>query len=105
MKKLKHHVFICTNQRPDGHPRGCCQAKGSEALVQLFKEELAKRGLRGEVRAQKAGCLDVCEQGPALVVYPDGIWYGPVAASDVPEIVESHLLHGRSVERLKIAGK
>jgi (2Fe-2S) ferredoxin len=104
-KKLKRHVFVCTNERPDGHPRGCCKAKGSEALVGLFKEELKKRGLASEVRAQKSGCLDVCELGAALVVYPDGVWYGNVQASDVPEIVESHLIEGRPVERLRIPGK
>lgn len=102
MPRFKAHVFICTNERPDGHPRGCCKAKGGEALVALFKEEVKKKGLRGQVRAQKAGCLDACEQGPSIVVYPEGVWYGGVCAKDVAEIVDSHLVNGQPVERLRI---
>ena len=105
MKKLKAHVFICTNERPPGHPRGCCKEKGSEELLQQLKQEVSKAGLAQEVRAQKAGCLDICEYGPALVVYPENVWYGPVSGQDVKEIVESHLLGGRPVERLRVPGK
>lgn len=105
IRKLKHHVFICTNDRGPDNPRGCCKSKGSEALIPLFKAELEKAGLKGEVRAQRAGCLDVCESGVVLVVYPEGVWYGRVQPSDVPEIVRSHLLEGKPVERLRIAGK
>lgn len=105
VKKLKRHVFICTNERPEGHPRGCCKSKGGEALVQAFKMGVRDAGLQGEVRAQKAGCLDTCEYGPSVVVYPEGVWYGPVSHEDVSEIVESHLKRGEPVERLKIPGK
>jgi (2Fe-2S) ferredoxin len=105
VRKLRSHVFICTNERPPGHPRGCCKGKGSEELVKLFKEEVAKAGLRDQVRAQKAGCLDTCEHGPSMVVYPDCVWYGPVTQADIPEIVRSHLVEGKPVERLRIAGK
>jgi (2Fe-2S) ferredoxin len=104
-RKLSHHIFVCLNQRPEGHPRGCCQSKGSEALLQAFKEEVAKRGLAAEVRAQKAGCLDVCEAGPAVVIYPEGTWYGTVRVEDVPEIVESHLVKKQPLERLLIPGR
>jgi (2Fe-2S) ferredoxin len=103
--KLKSHIFVCTNERPPGHPRGCCKEKKSEELVQLFKQELSKVGIRREVRAQKAGCLDVCEFGPAIVVYPDNVWYGNVTPEDVPEIVRSHIIEGKPVERLRIPGK
>lgn len=102
---LKAHVFICTNEREAGHPRGCCMAKNSERLVQLFKDELSKHGLKGQVRAQRAGCLDTCEYGPSLVVYPDNVWYGRVEPEDVAEIVRSHLIEGHPVERLKIPGR
>jgi (2Fe-2S) ferredoxin len=74
-------------------------------LVKAFKEEVAKAGLAGVVRAQKAGCLDTCEFGPAVVVYPDGVWYGQVQPQDVAEIVQSHLVNGVPVDRLKIPGK
>src|SRR5512135_3650027 len=97
IRKLKHHVFICTNERPAGHPRGCCKEKNSEALIQVFKNELSKNNLAGEVRAQRAGCLDTCEFGPAVVVYPEAVWYGPVKESDVAEIVRQHLVEGRPV--------
>ncbi len=103
--KLKAHVFVCTNERPAGHPRGCCKEKGSENLVKLFKEELSKAGLNKQIRAQKAGCLDVCESGPAVVVYPEGVWYGHVKPEDIKEIVQSHLIEGQPVERLKISDK
>jgi (2Fe-2S) ferredoxin len=99
--RLKAHVFVCTNERPDGHPRGCCKAKDSEAILKAFKEEVLKRGLNLEVRAQKAGCLDKCEQGPTVVVYPEAIWYGRVGVADVAEIVQSHLIKGCPVERLR----
>lgn len=103
--KFKAHIFVCTNERPPGHPRGCCKEKQSEELIQLFKKELSEAGLSKEVRAQKAGCLDSCEFGPAIVVYPDNVWYGRVQASDVAEIVRSHIRGGQPVERLKIPGK
>lgn len=105
MAKLKAHIFVCTNERPSGHPRGCCKAKNSEELIPLFKQELAKAGLGVKVRAQKAGCLDTCESGPSVVVYPDNVWYGQVSPQDVPEIVQSHIIEGKPVERLKIKGK
>lgn len=103
--RLKSHIFICTNERPPGHPRGCCKEKQSEELVTLFKQELSKRGVAREVRAQRAGCLDTCEFGPAMVVYPDNIWYGNVHKEDISEIVESHIIGGKPVERLRIPGK
>jgi (2Fe-2S) ferredoxin len=103
--KLKAHIFVCTNERPSGHPRGCCKEKNSEELIQAFKKELSKVGLALNVRAQRAGCLDTCEYGPSVVIYPDNIWYGKVAIEDVPEIVKSHLVDGRPVERLRIPGK
>ncbi len=103
--KLRAHIFVCTNQRPPGHPRGCCYDKKAEDLIPEFKKELAKVGLAGKVRAQRAGCLDTCEYGPSVVVYPDNIWYGKVSIADVSEIVKDHILEGKPVERLKIPGK
>lgn len=102
MPKFIHHIFICTNQRPPENPRGCCDPNGVGQLQLRFKQELAERGLKGEVRANKAGCLDQCEHGPTVVVYPAAIWYGGVTAADVTEIVESHLLQGIPVARLQL---
>jgi (2Fe-2S) ferredoxin len=98
--RYRHHVFVCENHRPPDDPRGCCAAKGSEAIRAAFKEELARRGLKREIRANAAGCLDACADGPTVVVYPEGVWYGHVRLEDVPEIVERHLVNGEPVERL-----
>lgn len=101
MAKYKHHIFICQNTRENGHPRGCCNPENKSTLVKLFKETLAKYGLKDSVRANKSGCLDQCEHGPTVVIYPDAIWYGWVKETDVDEIVKS-LSEGRTVERLQI---
>ena len=100
MPPYQRHVFICTNRRPDDHPRGSCAQKGSEELRARFKDALKKHGLAKVMRANAAGCLDVCEHGCSVVVYPEGVWYGHVTPDDVEEIVEEHLVNGRPVERL-----
>jgi (2Fe-2S) ferredoxin len=96
------HLFVCTNRRPEGSSKGCCASKGSEALRDALKAEVGRRGLAGSARVNAAGCLDACARGPVVVVYPDGVWYGPVTAADVPELVEEHLVSGRPVERLRM---
>ncbi len=103
MAKFVKHIFVCANQRAEGHPRGCCDPTGSADLQRVFKAQLAQCGLGTKVRANKSGCLDQCEHGPTVVVYPDGVWYGNVKAADVAEIVQSHILGDRPVERLQIA--
>jgi (2Fe-2S) ferredoxin len=98
--RFRHHLFICENRRPESAPRGSCAARGGEAVRQAFKAELLRRGLNQEIRANAAGCLDLCEQGPVVVVYPEGTWYVGVRPEDVAEIVEQHLVGGRPVQRL-----
>ncbi len=102
MPHLDRHVFICVNRRAPENPKGSCAARGSEALKERFKKELHERGLKGKMRANEAGCLDQCEHGCTVVVYPEQVWYGHVTPDDVPEIIEEHLLGGRPVERLLI---
>ena len=83
MAKFEKHIFICTNQRPEGHPRGCCNQSGEADLHRAFKAKLAERGIPGDrVRANKSGCLEQCEVGPTVVVYPDAVWYGGVTPAD-----------------------
>ena len=96
------HIFICTNERKNSTRRSCGEAHGLE-LVSAFKEELKKRNLNINMRAQKTGCLDICDFGPTLVVYPEGTFYVGVEIKDVPEIVEEHLANNRPVERLLLA--
>ena len=102
MPKFEHHIFVCGNQRPEGHPRGCCDPSAEARLQKLFKQKLAARGLKGRIRANQSGCLDQCEHGPTVVVYPDAVWYTYVDQADIDEIIEEHLRHGRVVERLKM---
>jgi (2Fe-2S) ferredoxin len=102
MPAFTHHIFICCNRRAPGHSRGCCDPDGGEALRNAFKVELKKRELGPLVRANKAGCLDQCELGPTVVIYPQAVWYGGVTPADVPRIVEETILHGRVLEDLRI---
>src|SRR5262245_53387013 len=97
------HVFVCLNERTAEDPRGCCLARGGAAVRDAFKAELKARNLARVIRTNVAGCLDACEHGVTVVVYPDAIWYGGVKPEDVKEIVEEHLLGGRPVERLILA--
>ena len=103
MPKFVMHIFICGNQRPPDHPRGSCDPSATGDLHRAFKARLAQTSARATVRANQAGCLDQCEHGPTVVVYPDAVWYGHVTLQDVDEIVQSHILGGQQVERLQIA--
>jgi (2Fe-2S) ferredoxin len=96
------HVFVCTNRRPDGAPKGCCASKGSEELRLQLKKAADAAGVQN-VRVNAAGCLDACERGISIVVYPEGVWYGGVKPEDVDELVRSHLIEGKPVERLRMA--
>ncbi len=100
--RYARHIFICTNRRKEDDPKGSCALKGSDEIRDLFKKELHARGLKTKVRANKAGCLDVCERGPNVVIYPEGVWYSHVSKDDVVEIIEKHIVNGEVVERLLI---
>jgi (2Fe-2S) ferredoxin len=102
MAAFTHHIFICINQREPGSSRGSCNRDGTEALRSAFKKEVERRGLKPLVRANAAGCLDQCELGPTIVIYPQAIWYGGVRLADVPRIVEETIVHGRVLEDLLI---
>ncbi|MDQ3051339.1 MAG: (2Fe-2S) ferredoxin domain-containing protein [Bacteroidota bacterium] len=99
--RFEKHVFICTNQRATSERKSCGEAHGLE-LVKMFKKLVKDKGLNTSIRAQKTGCLDACEFGPTLVVYPEGVFYGSIEFSDVEEIVNEHLANNRPVERLII---
>ena len=95
------HVFCCTNVRPEGHRRGCCQRRGSEPLRDYLKARTKEMGLK-DVRVNTAGCLDRCELGPTMVIYPEGVWYTYRTREDVDEILHTHLVGGARVERLML---
>jgi (2Fe-2S) ferredoxin len=95
------HIFTCTNRRPDGSPKGCCATKGGEAVRLEFKKQLEAQGVT-LARANAAGCLDACEHGVTVVIYPEGVWYGPVGVEDVAELVREHVVGGRPVDRLRL---
>ena len=102
MAAFERHLFVCTNQRSPGHPRGCCAGKDSVSIREALKARCRLEGLGARVRINKSGCLDQCEHGPTIVVYPEAIWYGFVKPEDVEEIVQSHLIGGITVERLRL---
>ena len=95
------HVFVCTNERPEGHPRGCCKKRGSEKLRNYMKARAKELGL-DSVRINQALCLDRCELGPTMVIYPEGVWYSYHSTEDVDEILQTHLIEGKRVERLML---
>ncbi len=102
MSHFKYHVFFCCNQREAGQT--CCNNHGASEMKDYAKDRVTSLGLKGKgkVRINSAGCLDRCDDGPVIVVYPEGTWYTYVDKEDIDEIVEEHLVHGRVVERLKI---
>jgi (2Fe-2S) ferredoxin len=101
----KKHIFICNNQRPEGAIKRSCGDEHGTALVSEFKKILKEKNLQIEIRTQKTGCFDLCDHGPVVVVYPDAIFYKQVELSDVPEIVESHLINDVIVDRLLLSSK
>jgi len=94
------HVFVCDNERPEGHPRGSCAHRHGMMVRMWFQDAMARHGLLDGTRVNRAGCLDYCELGPVVVVYPEGVWYSPKTQEDVEEIVTGHLKGGKPVERL-----
>lgn len=98
------HIFVCTNERPENHPRGSCARGGAEKLRNYMKARAKELGLGLEhgVRVNNAGCLERCELGPTLVIYPDGVWYRAETFADIDEILEVHVRQGGRVQRLML---
>ena len=95
------HVFLCQNQRPAGHPRGCCRDKGSQEMHAYMKARAKELGIKG-TRINQSGCLERCEMGPTMVIYPEGIWYTYRTKEDIDEIIQSHMIEGKPVPRLQL---
>jgi (2Fe-2S) ferredoxin len=93
------HVFCCTNERPPKHRRGCCMDKNAQLLCDYMCRRTMAMGLH-DIRINHAGCLNRCEMGPVMVIYPEGIWYSYSTEQDIDEIVRTHIVGGRLVKRL-----
>ncbi len=103
MSYYNKHVFFCVNQREDGED--CCASHSSQRARDYVKDKVRELGLSNQqnnIRINSAGCMDRCDEGPVVVVYPEGVWYTFVDESDLDEIIDEHLKNGRVVERLKI---
>jgi (2Fe-2S) ferredoxin/ubiquinone/menaquinone biosynthesis C-methylase UbiE len=99
VEPFRHHIFVCTQEKAEGVP--CCSAAGSFRVLDALHRELGRQGLSDDVQVSSCGCLGICDSGPVMIVYPEGIWYAKLAPNDVPEIVSSHLKQGQKVERLE----
>lgn len=101
MPGFKRHVFVCLNEREAGHPRSCCKHRGADAVFKVLKEGAKKAGLKDdEVRINRAGCMEHCELGPSVVIYPEAIWYHVPTPEDAETILREHVIGGRVVEEL-----
>ena len=98
MGPFRYHVFVCEQQKAEGVP--CCAAHGSAKVLEALRKEVAERGLANDVLVTACGSFGLCDRGPNMIVYPEGVWYSSVGPQDVPEIVKSHFQGGQVVERL-----
>ena len=98
MEAFRRHVYVCDQKKPDGAP--CCSANGSARVIEALRREIGRQGLGADVQVTTCGSLGLCERGPNMVVYPEGVWYSRVRPEDVAELVREHLANGKVVERL-----
>ena len=102
MIKPEYHVFVCTSSRINGTQKGYCHSNDSTEIVTNFMEAIEENGISDKVIVSNTGCFGLCNEGPIVVIYPEGVWYGKVSPDDVEEIVESHLVNGEVVKRLEL---
>jgi (2Fe-2S) ferredoxin len=98
MEPFRLHLYVCSQQKPEGVPS--CPAAGASAVLSAIEREVLARGLDNEVQITTSGCQGLCDEGPMMVVYPEGVWYRKVQPSDATDIVSAHLAGGKPVERL-----
>lgn len=101
MARPEKHVFVCTQSRPEGHPRGACSQHNSNAVMEAFLMAFQEQNLWETYKVAASSCIGPCFTGPSVLVYPEGTMYIKVQPEDVGEIVEKHLLGNEVVERLK----
>jgi (2Fe-2S) ferredoxin len=98
MEPFRYHAFICDQKKPEGLP--CCSARDSAGVIDALRREIASQGLLDVVQLTTCGSLGLCEHGPNMVVYPEGVWYGGLTPGDIPELVRSQFRDGIVLERL-----
>lgn len=98
--KYDKHIFVCANQKAPG--KKCCGEEFGLAMVEKLREKIKAANLPINIRTQRAGCLDVCALGPALVIYPEGVFYGGLTLDGVDQIVEDHLINGKIVTEFEL---
>lgn len=102
MPQYQFHLFCCINERPDAAVKLSCGKQGAIELHAYLKLKVKEAGLTHSIRVNKSGCLDVCEQGPVMVIYPEGIWYRFKTREDVDQIFEQHLKLGQKIKELSL---
>jgi len=102
MAGFDKHVFVCLNEREPDDPMGCCLHRGSEKIFNVLRAGILKHGLKSKVRINRAGCMDHCDFGPTVVVYPEGVWYRLTSEEEANQFLSEHIVNGRVVEHLLI---
>ncbi|MDS1029293.1 2Fe-2S ferredoxin [Bacillota bacterium LX-D] len=101
MNKPEHHIFVCSSSRINGQQKGFCISKNSAGIVGRFLEEISDRELEDKIMVTNTGCLSLCNQGPVVILYPEGVWYGGVTEDDVEDIIDA-IENGEVLERLAL---
>ncbi len=97
---LNHHIFICQNKRPENNPKGCCYSKGAEQLLNYMKMKVKDLSL-SNIQITKSGCLNQCDHGPSLVIYPQGTWHNATTPADIDHIIQENLIiHSPEQEKI-----
>ena len=102
MARPEKHILVCTQSRPDDHPKGCCKADGGGDIANEFAKEFEERGLWGRFKLNTTSCLGACENSPTALIYPEGIMYGGLKTEDVKPIIDQHLLGDEPIESLQV---
>ncbi len=102
MNKFEKHIFVCENIRDESHSKQSCGRSGGIEIRNKFRSRIRELGLAHKIRANSAGCLGACNQGPVAVIYPEGRWYGNIKIDDVEEIIQTDIINSKAIKKLEI---